>query len=319
MEQALTTPTALQPEKSTLNSFLKNQLRGTWLYDGYNKLRSIKQRVMRKSDGERFLLQQYFSKTGKQLQFEKPETFSEKLYCRMISLNREEHPRLTQFADKYSVRAYVAAKIGERHLVKLLWHGTDPEEIPFDSLPKECVIKANHGSGQIIVVKGEADRTEIVHRVSDWLKTNYYWGGREYQYFHIQPRIMIEEYLKPSDGNGPLDYRFWCFSGTPEVIQVDNPAHDINPFFDRQWNLLDLHYREGVSRPAIAKPTNLDEMIFVASQLSDEFDFVRVDLYNIDGRICFGELTFTPAGSLNLQPTIWDKRLGEKWKISSAP
>jgi hypothetical protein len=130
--------------------------------------------------------------------------------------------------------------------------------------------------------------------------------------------VIVEEYLKNEDGTGPLDYRFWCFGGIPEVIQVDNHAHDINPFFDTKWNLLDLYYRDGAARPALGKPKNFEQMLVVASRLSEGFDFVRVDLYNIDGKIYFGEMTFTPAGSLKFRPPIWDFRLGEKWKISSA-
>jgi hypothetical protein len=315
-EQALATPAALEMNVSIhISNFFKNKLRGTWLHHLFAKLRSIKQHLTRRSDGERFLLQQYFNKTGEHLNVSNPETFSEKLYCRMISLNREKRPRFTQLADKHAVRTYVTAKVGDQYLVKLLWHGKDPHTIPFDALPSEYVIKPNHGSGQVIVVKGRADRADIIQKASVWLKTNYYWGGRENQYFHIEPRMMIEEYLIGEGGSEPLDFRFWCFNGSPEVIQVDNHAHNINPFFDTQWNLLDLHYREGAARPAIAKPANLEEMIFVASNLSADFGFVRVDLYNVDGRICFGELTFTPAGSLKLQPKSWDMKLGTKWKM----
>jgi hypothetical protein len=235
----------------------------------------------------------------------------------MISLNRRQNPKFTQLSDKYEARAYVRSKVGEQHLIKLLWHGKDPRAIPFDTLPAQYVIKTNHGSGQIIVVKGKADRSDVISRLSGWLKTNYYWSYREYQYFHIKPRVMIEEYLRNQDGSGPLDYRFWCFKGIPEVIQVDNHAHDINPFFTPQWNQLDLYYREGVSRPAIAKPINLEQMISIASRLSAGFDFVRVDLYNLDGQIYVGELTFTPtAGELKLRPESWDLKLGEKWEVS---
>jgi hypothetical protein len=125
---------------------------------------------------------------------------------------------------------------------------------------------------------------------------------------------MIEEYLRTPDGNGPLDYRIWCFKGVPEVIQVDNYAHSINPFFDTKWSQLDLYYREGVSRPPIAKPIHLEQMISIASKLTAGFDFVRVDLYDIDGKIYFGEFTFTPtAGELKLRPEIWDVKLGAKW------
>jgi hypothetical protein len=283
-----------------------------------SRLRSVKQRVMRQSEGERLLLQQYLRGSGKHLNVANPQTFSEKLYCRMVSWNRELNPIFTQLADKYAARAYVASQVGEQHLIKLLWHGTNPREIPFDKLPSEYVIKTNHGSGQIIVVKGIVNCSEVINKLSVWLENNYYWSGREYQYFRIKPRVMVEEYVRNKDGSGPLDYRIWCFSGKPEVIQVDNPAHDINPFFDAKWNLLDLHYRQGAARPAIAKPTNYEQMLSVASKLSAGFDFVRVDLYNVDGRIYFGEMTFTPAGSLKLRPPIWDSKLGEKWKISSS-
>ena len=313
-----------------IRDHVKHRLRGTWIHDVFNKfrslkffnkLRSLKQRLMRQSDGERFILQRYFRARGKHLNLTNPQTFSEKMYCRMIYLNREQNPQFlqlaTQLADKYTARAYVASKVGEQHLVKLLWHGDDPSAIPFDTLPAEYVIKPNHGSGQVIVVKGKADRTDIINKLSVWLKTNIYWSGKENQYYHIKPRVVIEEYLKNQDASPPLDYRFWCFRGIPEFIQVDNHAHNINPFFDTKWNLLDLHYREGASRPAIAKPMNFEQMILVASQLSADFNFVRLDLYNVDGKIYFGEFTFTPAGSLMLRPESWDLRLGEKWEMSS--
>jgi hypothetical protein len=236
----------------------------------------------------------------------------------MIALNRKNNPKFTLLADKYAAREYVNSKVGEQYLVTLLWHGEDPRRIPFDTMPKEYVIKTNHATNQTIVVKGKADRSDIINKLSDWLRTNYYWACREYQYFHIKPRVVIEEYLKNPDGSGPLDYRFYCFKGVPEVIQVDNHAHDINPFYDTKWNQLDLYYRNGVPRPAMAKPTNLEEMILIASQLSAELDFVRVDLYNIDGKIYFGEFTLTPtAGELKLQPESWDLKLGDKWKINS--
>lgn len=100
------------------------------------------------------------------------------------------------------------------------------------------------------------------------------------------------------------------------MIQVDNHAHDINPFFDTQWNQLDLYYREDTARPFMEKPKNFDAMLNIASKLSDGFDFVRVDLYNIDGTIYFGEFTLTPtSGQLKLRPEDWDLKLGRKWEM----
>jgi len=295
------------------HGYVASIFRDTWIHNLLNKLRTIKRYMLRRSEGERLLLQQYATGTGKQLNMKMPETFSEKLYCRMISWNRGHAPIFTQLADKYAARDHVAKKIGQEHLARLLWHGTEPAAIPFDALPTEYVIKANHGSAQIIIVKEMADRQDIIQKSLVWLKSNYYWSGREHQYYDIKPRIMIEEYLSNEDGSGPLDYRFWCFEGVPEVIQVDNRFHNINPFFDTKWNSLDLHYRQGASRPALPKPANLEQMLSIASNLSEGFGFVRIDLYSIRERVYFGEYTFTPAGSLTITPQIWDLRLGQKW------
>jgi hypothetical protein len=300
-----------------IRNYLVGKMRGSWLHSAMQRLKKLKMRLFRRSYGERILMEQYTNVTGRRLNLTNPHSFSEKLYCRMISWNRRQDPIYTRLTDKYTAREYVSSKVGEQYLVKLLWHGKDPSAIPFDTLPSEYVIKTNHASGQVILVKGYTDRAHVISKLSRWLKTNYYWGSPEYQYYHIKPQVLIEEYLGNKDGIGPFDYRFWCFGGIPEIIQVDNHAHDINPFFDVEWNLLDLHYREGAPRPLIEKPKNFERMLFVAAQLSTGFDFVRVDLYNVEGKIYFGELTFTPAGSLKFQPAVWDTKLGEKWKIPS--
>jgi len=301
---------------SGFRDYAATKLRDTFVYVVLDKLRAIRRRLMRRSEGEELLLGQYASRTGKQLNMMNPQLFSEKLYCRMISWNRGHDPIFTQLADKYAARDYVTKKIGEDHLVRLLWHGTDPYAIPFDALPTEYVIKTNHGSALIIIVTKKVDSKRIIEKLGEWLKSNYYWSGREHQYYDIKPRIMIEEFLRNEDGSGPLDYRIWCFEGIPELIQVDNRAHDINPFFDTKWNLLDLHYRAGAARPDVPKPANLDQMLSMASKLSSGFGFVRVDLYSVRGAIYFGEYTFTPAGSLTISPKHWDVTLGRKWLTS---
>lgn len=298
----------------------RNQIRkvlyGTCVHAIARWVLQWKRHLVRRSEGERILLERFERIHGRRLDTTNPKTFSEKLFCRMILLNRELNPHFTKVSDKFAARAYVSDKVGEQYLVKLLWHGEDPRMIPFDSLPSEYVIKTNHGSAQVIVVKGMIDRVAIVEQLSLWLKKNYYWSAREGQYYCINPRIMVEEYLRGPDESGPLDYRFWCFGGSPEVIQVDNHAHDINPFFDTQWNQLDLYYREDTARPFMEKPKNFDAMLNIASKLSDGFDFVRVDLYNIDGTIYFGEFTLTPtSGQLKLRPEDWDLKLGRKWEM----
>jgi len=273
---------------------------------------------MRRSDGETFLLRRYAKIHGKPLNLANPQTFTEKLFWRMVTWNRGDMPiRFTQLADKYAVRACVAKTVGEEYLIKLLWCGDDPRAIPFDQLPAEYVIKPSHAAGQVIVVSGQVDRDAIIHKVSGWLANDYYWHGREAQYYGIPPQILIEEYLTTEDATPPLDYKIYCFNGTPEQILVRNHTHDICPFFDTSWNFLDLSDEVVAVRPWVPKPANLDEMLALAAKLSAGFGYVRVDFYNVKGRVYFGELTFTPAGGIiKYDPECWDLKLGEKWDLS---
>lgn len=297
---------------------LRAKLRNTWLRDLVVQYRDVKRRVMWRSEGEAVLLHRYVWIHGKPLNLTNPQTFTEKLFWRMITWNRGDmHLQFRQLADKYAVRAHVAKMVGEEYLIKLLWQGDDPRAIPFDRLPAEYVIKPSHSSGEVIIVRGEANREEIIRQVSGWLAKDYYWQAREYQHYGIKPKIVIEEYLKSQDDSELLDYRFWCFRGVPAVIQVDNHAHDINPFFDAQWNQLDLHTRKKAARPPIAQPTCFEHMFELASRLSQGIGFIRVDLYNTNGRVYCGELTLTPgAGIFQFGPDHWDLKLGEKWDLT---
>lgn len=280
-----------------------------------NKLYLLKRRLFRERDGEAVLRERYRALYGEEVDVESPVCFSEKLFARMIRINRGEYSFYTRLADKYLVRDYVRLKIGAGHLPELLWHGTDPGQIPFDALPPRCVLKTNHASGMSMVWRDSLNRDEVVAQLQRWLRTNHYWVAREYQYYRIPRRILIESLLDDGRQDGPLDYRVWCFHGRPELIQVDNHRHDINPFYDTSWNKVSLCYRDGFRDCEIEKPANLFGMLEIAARLSSDFDFVRVDLYNLGGRIYFGELTFTPfAGGAKLKPGSWDRILGTKWR-----
>jgi hypothetical protein len=297
---------------------VRAKLQDSWLHDLVVQYRDIRRRVMRRPEGEEFLLRRYSRIHGKPLNLTNPQTFTEKLFWRMITWNRGDMPlRFRQLADKYAVRAHVASTVGEEYLTKLLWHGDDPHAIPFDRLPAEYVIKPSHAAGQVIIVKGQADRDEIIRTVSGWLANDYYWHGRESQYYRIPPRILIEEYLTNEDGSPPFDYKVYCFNGTPEQIMVRNHTHDICPFFDTTWNFLDFSDEIGAVRPWVPKPVNLAEMLTLAAKLSVGFGYVRLDFYNVKGRVYFGEFTFTPAaGIITYDPECWDLKLGEKWDLS---
>jgi len=276
----------------------------------------LKRRIFKSSDGEKVIRERYFKLHGRELDLAHADTFTDKLYRRMIDINRSGNATFTRLADKYLVRDYVCEKIGSAYLVPLLWSGIDPSKIPFDDLPQKFVVKTNHGSGSNLLVEQPVDRRTIVEKLKGWLGQNYYWTLREYQYFKIKPRILVEKFLE-TNGGWPLDYRVWCFDGKPEVIQVDNHDHNINPFYDLNWSRLALHYRDPGIKQEIERPVNLGEMLSVAARLSEGFDFVRVDIYSFDGKIYFGEMTFMPAaGSFRLMPEEWENRLGKKWKYS---
>ncbi len=301
----------------TWNSNFQDRLRGTWVHQLYKGTRKAKRTLFRQSEGEAILLARYHRIHGKSLNMKAPKTFTEKLFWRMVSWNRSLNPIFTQLTDKSSARTHVANTLGDEYLIRLLWYGDNPRTIPFSRLPTRYVMKPSHTSQQVIVVRNPTDRTELINRASAWLGNNYYWNAREYQYYGIKPGVMIEECLENPDGSLPLDYKLWCFNGEPELIQVINHARDMSSFYDKTWTLLDLTNKEGRSQRPITKPANLEEMISVASKLSVGFGFVRVDLYNVNGRVYFGELTFTPAaGHMKLQPDSWDAALGEKWDLS---
>ena len=306
-----------QSTSGTWATNVQDQLRGTWVHQLYNGVRKTKRALLRQSEGETILLARYHRVHGKPLNMKTPKTFTEKLFWRMISWNRDVDPIFTQLTDKFLVRTHVAATIGATYLIRLLWYGQTPQAIPFDRLPAHFVMKPSHSSQRVIVVRGQAERADLITSASGWLGSNYYWNAREYQYYRIKPGVMIEECLEHPDGSLPLDYKLWCFNGAAEIIQVINHTRDMSSFFDRTWTLLDLSNKEGRSQQPIAKPANLEEMIAIASKLSVGFGFVRVDLYNVNGRVYFGELTFTPtAGHMKLQPDSWDAALGEKWDLS---
>jgi hypothetical protein len=274
--------------------------------------------MRRRAEGEAILLRRYARLHGKPLNLTSPQTYTEKLFWRMITWNRGDMPpRFTELTDKYAVRAHVARVVGEQYLPQLLWHGTDLQAIPFDRLPAQYVIKSNHAAGQVLVVNGPADRAAIIRTASGWLASNYYWHDREFQYYGIPPRILVEAYLHDHDGTPPFDYKIHCFNGVPEHILVRNHTHDICPYFDTTWHQLAFSDKVDAIQPWVPKPANLDEMLALAATLSAGFGYVRVDLYNVQGRVYFGEFTFTPAaGFLKYRPESWDLKHGEKWDLS---
>jgi hypothetical protein len=251
--------------------------------------------------------------------FKNPRSYSEKVWGRMLF---DRDPRWTMLSDKLLVRDYVVKKLGNEYLVPLLWSGDKPEEIPFDELPSKFVIKTNHGCGFNIVVtdKTQLDQTKARLQLKKWLCVNYCQDlvlGLEWGYKNIRPTIIIESFLD-DNGRAPIDYKLRCFSGRVEFLTMHFNRvglHAQSLVCDRDFTpiecILGTQYKGKFERPA-----NYKRMIQAAETLSQEFDFIRVDLYSLKNRIYFGELTFYPGGGLiRFFPRRYDFQFGEKWKM----
>lgn len=229
---------------------------------------------------------------------------------------------MTQCADKYDVREYVKLKGLQRILNDCYAVYDSPEEIHYESLPSKLVLKTTNGSGTNIFIddKIDVDVDKASKQLFEWLRPIKKPNGREWAYENIKPRIICEKYLENNE-NGEkgdlVDYKFFCFNGVPKMIQVDVERYTNHKrnMYDVKWNPFNIEYLYPKAEYSVSRPANIDEMVDIAATLSMDFPFVRVDLYNLEGKIVFGELTFYPeAGTGLFTPDEFDKKVGE-WFI----
>lgn len=271
---------------------------------------------------DKYSVQRRYKKhLGKIPNLDSPKLFTEKIQWLKLYYRNEQYPIC---ADKFRVRQYVKDKIGESYLIPLLYVSKEPKDIISISLPDKYIIKTNHTSGYNLVVKNDKmkyfnktkryDKKRISKLLTKWLKINVYHLNKEWEYRDIPPLYLIEKLLNDESGNDILnDYKIHCFHGKPTFIQTifDREVETKESWFDIEWNLLDMSYFSN-KRKNVAKPANLDEMLKIASELSSDFIYVRVDLYSIKGITYFGELTFHPySGVMSFSPNEWDKKLGD--------
>ena len=235
------------------------------------------------------------------LDLDHPETFSAKMQWLKLNDNSELK---TKLSDKFAVREWIKEKIGDKYLIPLLGTYDKPEDINYDSLPVEFVIKCNHGSGMNIVVKDKnnLDKQAAANQLHEWLSQNYafrHGGGLELNYKNITPRIMIEKKLENKANEGMINYRFWCFNGAVKYIQYHTDQYYTDnrcEFFSLSWERLGFAYNHPLLEEDVEQPINLEDMIRIAQTLCVGLKFVRVDLYSLnDGSIYFSEMTFFPA------------------------
>lgn len=268
-----------------------------------------------------FIKLQYELIVGKRLDLDQPQDFNQKL--QWLKLNYR-NPLLVQCTDKYAVRDFVKERVGEKYLNDILGVYSSFDDMDIDSLPSSFVLKATHGSGWNIVChdKSRINWRSVGRKFRAWLASDYSKLGREWQYREIPHRIICEKYLEDLSGIELRDYKIFCFDGAAKLIWVDfavNGQHHRN-FYSTSWCFQpDKRILwPNASAESIQKPDNLDEMLFVAEKLSKGFPQVRVDIYNVDNRIVFGELTFFSAcGLADFSSDSFAYELGSYIKLPS--
>ena len=260
-----------------------------------------------------YLKMVYKIKTGKKLNLKNPIGFNEKLNWLKVN---DIHPEYTDLVDKIKVRQYVQNKIGEDICFPLLGQWEKYEDVNFEILPEQFVMKCNHDSGSVKIInnKSKIDHKELAKFFKSRLKINSYTIGREYPYKNIKPMIMAEKYMVPKGSSDINDYKFFCFNGKPEVmfIATDRSTDVKFDFFDMNFNHLDIENIHPQAGKTIEKPKLFEEMKEIASKLSQGMKFVRIDLYEIEGKVYFGEFTFFHGGGFWLfKPDEWERKLGD--------
>lgn len=242
----------------------------------------------------------YFRNCGKKLNLDNPITFNEKIQW----LKLYDSTQLkTVLADKYLVRSVVGERIGKEHLIPLLGVWDSFEDIDFEQLPNQFVLKTNHGSGWNSIIKDKAfmNYKEEKEKFSIWMQANFVTEyGYELHYMNISPKIIAEKYMADLDGI-ITDYRFFCFNGLPKFVWVDigsGTKEHRRTIFDIDWNQQDYLVNYPSLNPCPDKPNTFSQMKEFAAILSKKFAFVRIDFYSIKDHVYFGEITFTPQSGV---------------------
>lgn len=263
----------------------------------------------------------YFATTGRLINFKNPKGFNEKLQWLKVNNKR---PEFGPLVDKLAVREYISKILGEEYLFPLLGAWESFDDIDFNSLPEQFVLKCNHDSGSVKVIKSksaltQADFDEMKVFYTKRLKRDFFYAGREYPYKGLKPYIMAEKFM--FDENNPdvslIDHKFFCFNGEPRLLltisgrEKKQEGGYREDFFDMDYNLLPVTNGFKISDSVPAKPQNFEKMKEIAKVLTKDMAQVRLDFYEINGKLYFGEFTFFSSGGFLLfEPEEWEQKLG---------
>lgn len=303
---------------SKIKQIIKNKMPIVKL--SIDKHREKKGRKVKEEDYPLYLKKWYKKFTGEELDLDNPKNYTQKIQWLKLNETTQEKANLS---DKYKVREWIKEKIGEEYLIPLIGGPYySAEEINFDSLPKKFVIKTNHGSGWNIIVKDKSKLKikQTKHILNEWLKLDFSKkSGLELQYSLIKPCLIIEKYMENIDGD-LQDYKFLCFNGKAYYCWVDVgrfKEHKRN-VYDMNWNLQEWNQEKyGNTEEPLNRPKNFKKMVELCNILAKGFKHVRVDFYNINGQIYFGEMTFTNGSGRELiYPAEKNVELGNLIDIS---
>ena len=273
--------------------------------------------LKRRLSDKAYLSLQYRCFIGKSINWDNPTSFTEKLQWLKLCNRRPEH---SVMVDKYEVKEYVAQTIGSEHIIPTYGVWDRFEDIDFDSLPNQFVLKCTHDSGGLVICKDKQtlDKKAARRKIEKSLHRDYYLAGREWPYKNVPKRVIAEKFISPSQNSVTADlpdYKFFCFNGKVKFFKVDFGRfveHHAN-YYSSEGKLLNFGEKGLDPDPnyPIELPINLGEMISLAEKLSENEPFLRVDFYNVNGKIFFGELTFYPASGMGqFNPTEYDDWIG---------
>ncbi len=282
----------------------------------------LSRKVFKNTDDRKTIKKMYRYYFKKELDLDNPCSFNEKLQWLKLY---DRQPNYTRLVDKYAVKEFVASRIGNEYIIPTLGIWDRFEDIDFNILPNQFVLKCTHDSGGLIIcrdkTKFDLQRAKRVIKKSQ--KRNYYYWGREWPYKDVKPHIIAEKYMEDTETKELRDYKFFCFNGEVKALFIatdrQNPNEDTKfDFFDADFNHLPFRQGHPNAKVPPQKPVNFEKMKELAMILSKDIPHVRVDFYEVNGKIYFGEMTFYHfSGFTPFEPEEWDYKFGEWLKMPS--
>lgn len=257
----------------------------------------------------------YRLKCGKRLNLKNPKTFNEKIQWLKLY---DRKPEYITMVDKCEVKKYVASLIGEEYIIPTLGVWDRFDDIDFSTLPEQFVLKCTHDSGGLVICrdKKKFDWNKAKDKIERSMKRNYFYGGREWPYKDVKPRIIAEKYMEDDKTSELRDYKFFCFSGVAKALFIaterQKEGEEVKfDFFDMEFQHMDLRQGHPNAKKWPCKPEKFDEMCMLAEKLSQDIPQLRCDFYEVNGKVYFGELTFSHfGGTVPFEPEEWDATFG---------